>query len=95
MCILSLLIRYIHKVCTQVGGGGGVSKKHTSTIKSSNFPIQPAYKGGGGLIMVIFVHTYLMDGPYRHIKKSGKNGMKWDISYHPTLRAKYTKISFS
>ena len=57
-----VLLGAIHKVCTLIGGGG-VSEKSTFTIKSSNFPIQPAYKGGGGLILVIFVHTYVMDGP--------------------------------
>lgn len=44
-------------------GGGEVSEKRTFTIKSCNFPIQPAYKGGGGLILVIFVRMYFVDGP--------------------------------
>ena len=50
----------IHIVRTHQGGG--VSPNRTLLIKSTIFPIQNAYWGGGGGIFD-FVHTYYVNDP--------------------------------
>ena len=52
----------IHKVRTLTGGRRGSSQKRTFSIKSTFFPIQKAYRGGGGGLKNTVICAYLLYG---------------------------------